>query len=179
MPTLAVERVETLARHDLADLCEAAEAAIEAGGGFGWLRPPSRQLLETFWRGVTLVPERILFLARLDGVVAGSAQLVRPGRNNEAQAHAVTLTTSFIAPWARGHGLARVLVQAVEAEARKEGFAVLNLDVRETQVVAIALYERLGYRRWGSHPHYARVDGAWVSGHFYFKDLTDSGLGAA
>ena len=84
MPTLAVERVETLARHDLADLCEAAEAAIEAGGGFGWLRPPSRQLLETFWRGVTLVPERILFLARLDGVVAGSAQLVRPGRNNDS-----------------------------------------------------------------------------------------------
>ncbi|MGE4218086.1 MAG: N-acetyltransferase family protein [Alphaproteobacteria bacterium] len=173
MPELAVERVESLARHDLADLCEAAEAAIEAGGGFGWLRPPARQVLENFWRGVILVPERVLFLARLDGVVAGSAQMVRPSRNNEAQAHAATLTTSFLAPWSRGHGLARALVLAVETQAREEGFAVLNLDVRETQTAAIALYQGLGYRRWGSHPHYARVDGGWVAGHFYYKDLTD------
>ena len=41
--------------------------------------------LETYFRGVLLVPERELFLARLDGLVVGSAHLVRPPRNNEAQ----------------------------------------------------------------------------------------------
>ena len=45
-----------------------------------------------------LVPDRALFVARLDGVIAGSAQLVRPTRNNEAQAHSAQLTTSFVAP---------------------------------------------------------------------------------
>ena len=55
--------------------------------------------------------------------------------------------------------------------ARDEGFAVLNLDVRETQTAAIALYETLGYERWGTHPRYARVGGKWVAGFFYSKDL--------
>ncbi len=47
----------------------------------------ARDVMETYWRGVLLVPERTLFVGRLDGVIAGSAQLVRPPRNNEAQAH--------------------------------------------------------------------------------------------
>jgi ribosomal protein S18 acetylase RimI-like enzyme len=164
-----VERVDELKGADRPDLCDAAEAAIRDGGGFGWLSPPPRHVLETFWQGVLLVPERTLFVARLDGVIGGSAQLVRPTRNNEAQAHAANLTTSFVAPWARGHGLARALVLAVEDAAQKEGFAVINLDVRETQRAAIVLYERLGYEHWGTNPYYARVGGKWIAGHFYSK----------
>ncbi|MDH3701629.1 MAG: GNAT family N-acetyltransferase [Alphaproteobacteria bacterium] len=168
---LSVEQIESLTGGDRNDLCEAAEAAIAAGGGFGWLKPPPREVLENFWRGVLLVPERSLFVGRLDGVIGGSAQLMRPTRNNEAQAHAATLTAIFVAPWARGHGLGRALVLATENAARSEGFAVLNLDVRETQTAAIKLYESLGYVRWGSHPRYARVGNAWVGGYFYSKEL--------
>ena len=40
---------------------------------------------------------------------------------------------SYIAPYARGHGLARMLTTAVEDRARELGYHVLNLDVRETQ----------------------------------------------
>lgn len=173
-PTIAVERIERFKAADLHDLCDAAEAAIEAGGGFGWVTPPPREVMERFWRGVLVVPERILFVGRLDGVVAGSAQLMKPARNNEAQAHAATLTTAFVAPWARGHGLARRLTVAVEAEARAAGFRVLNLDVRASQDAAIVLYEHLGFRRWGTHPFYAQVEGRPVAGHFYFKDLTET-----
>jgi len=168
---VSIELAERLSRADVNDLCEAAEAAIKSGGGFGWLTPPPREVLEAYWRGVMLVPERSLFVGRLDGVIAGSAQIVRPTRNNEALAHAATLTTSFVAPWARGHGVARALVTAVETQAREEGFLVLNLDVRATQVAAIALYEHRGFSRWGTHPHYARVKGKWVAGYFYSKDL--------
>ena len=82
--------------------------------------------------------------------------------------------SNFIAPWARGHGLARGLVVAVEDAARAAGFAILNLDVRDTQTAAIQLYESLGYVRWGTHPDYARVDGAMIPGHFYFKRLADA-----
>lgn len=169
--TLSVDQIESLTGADRNDLCEAAEAAIEAGGGFGWLKPPPREVLENFWRGVLLVPERTLFVGRLDGVIGGSAQLVRPTRNNEAQAHAATLMAMFTAPWARGHGLARALILAAENTARSEGFAVLNLDLRETQTAAIQLYESLGYVRWGSHPRYARVNNTWVGGYYYSKEL--------
>ena len=172
MAEIAIERVETLKTGDLHDLCDAADDAIKAGGGFGWVAPPSRDIMERYWKGVLVVPERILFVARLDGVIAGSAQLVKPARNNEAQAHAATLTTNFVAPWARGHGLAKRLTQAVENEARTAGFRILNLDVRETQDAAIRLYEDLGFKRWGTHPFYALVDGKRLAGHFYVKELT-------
>ncbi len=172
-PATMVERVTEFAGPDLHDLCDAAEAAISDGGGFGWLKSPPRHVMETYWKGVLLVPERDLFVARLDRTVAGSAQLVRPPRYNEAQATVGQLTTSFIAPWARGHGLARMVVQEVEDAARAAGLRVLNLDVRETQEAAIKLYETMGYRRWGTHPHYALIEGKWRTGLYFCKDLGD------
>lgn len=161
---------------DLHDLCDATIQAIEAGGGFGWVTPPPREVLERYWRGVMAVPERTLFVGRLDGVIVGSAQLVRPFKSNEAQQFAATLATSFIAPWARGHGLARKLTLAVEDKARAEGFAQLNLDVRETQQAAIQLYEKLGYVRWGVNPNYALLGERMLKGYYYYKPL---GPGAA
>ena len=173
---LSVERAESLADHDLADLCEATDAAIIEGGGFGWVEPQGRTALERHFRGVMLVPERELFVARLDGIVVGSAQLVRPPRNNEAQAMSATLTHAYIAPYARGHGLAALMVRRAEERAAALGHRVLNLDVRETQDIAIRLFESLGYVRWGTHPAYARVKGRTVAGHFYYK-LLEPGRG--
>ncbi len=174
-PSATVERLSAFRGPDLHDLCDAADAAILDGGGFGWLKPPPRHVMETFWKGVLVVPERELFVARLDRTIAGSAQLVRPPRNNEAQGYVGQLTTSFVAPWARGHGLARSLTLAIEEAARDAGLRVLNLDVRETQDAAIRLYESLGYRRWGTHPHYAWIDDRWTTGFFYHKDLVGNG----
>ncbi|HYF09341.1 MAG TPA: GNAT family N-acetyltransferase [Acetobacteraceae bacterium] len=160
----------------MAELCEATDAAIIEGGGFGWVEPQGRAALERHFRGVLLVPERELFVARLDGHVVGSALLVRPPRNNEAQAFAATLTHAYLAPYARGHGLARMMVLRVEERAAALGHRVLNLDVRETQTTAIALFESLGYQHWGTHPYYARVRGQTVAGRYYFK-LLEPGRG--
>jgi ribosomal protein S18 acetylase RimI-like enzyme len=170
-PEIRVELVHSLSTADLHDICDAAEAAIRDGGGFGWLSPPEQEVLEAYWRGVILIPERHLLVGRLDGVIAGSCQILIPTRNNEAQSFACNLTTNFVAPWARGHGLSAKLIEAAEDHARKSGFQILNLDVRETQIAAIRLYERLGYVRFGTHPHYARVAGRDVVGHFYYKVL--------
>jgi hypothetical protein len=170
-----VERVSVFTDDDLATLCEATNAAIIDGGGFGWVSPQSRGLLESYFNGVLLVPERVLFVGRLDGVIVGSAQLVRPARNNEAQAFAARLEHSFIAPYARGHGLARTMTLRVEDAARGLGYHVLNLDVRETQEAAIALYESMGYIRWGVHPCYARSGGRTVRGIHYYKVLQAGG----
>lgn len=166
-----VARLTEFRGSDLHDLIDAADAAIRDGGGFGWVTPPRREVAERFWRGVLVVPGRDLFVARLDGTVAGSAQLVRPPKNNEAQSHAATVMSHFVAPWARGHGLARMVVEAIEETARAEGFAVLNMDVRETQTRAIQVYEHLGFKRWGVHPYYARVAGKTIAGYHYMKLL--------
>ncbi len=170
-PELLVERLDQFTDQDLNALCEATDAAIIDGGGFGWVTPPGRRQLETYFRGVLLVPERDLFVARLNGDIVGSAILVRPPRNNEAQAFAASLMHSFIAPYARGHGLARMVTEAVEDCARELGYQILNLDVRDTQTVAIRMYESYGYIRWGEHPEYALVRGKSVKGYFFYKRL--------
>ena len=175
MSNIVIERLTGFTDEDLAALCEAADAAIIDGGGFGWVAPPGRSALEAYFTGLLLVPGRELFASRLDGTLVGSVQLVRPPRNNEAQAFAAHLTHSFIAPYARGHGLARMMTRRVEEGARALGYHALNLDVRETQEAAIALYESMGYIRWGIHPAYARVGGRTVRGIYYYKPLQPHG----
>lgn len=178
-PHLVAERVTALDDDDLQALCEATDAAILDGGGFGWITSPGRRTLEQYFHGILLVPERALFVGRLDGVIVGATQLLRPPRNNEAQAMSATLMHSYLAPYARGHGLARMMTEAVEECARALGYQVLNLDVRETQTAAIRLYETLGYTHWGTHPHYARVGGEVVGGYFFTKRLQDTRPSAA
>jgi len=166
-----VEWLTELRNNALEELCQATEEAILDGNGFGWLRPPERGVLENYWRGVLLVPQRHLAVARLDGVIVGSVQFVTPPANNEARAFAAKITTFFLAPWARGHNLAQGLLDAIEDRARAEGYAVLELDLRETQTAAIKLFEQSGFRRWATQEKYAFVDGAYVDGHYYVKEL--------
>ncbi len=171
MVEIRVDRLSEFRGNDLADLCDAAEAAITAGGGFGWLKPPRREIMESYWRGTLLVPGRTVFAGRLDGVSAGSAQLNRPRSNAAAQSFTVTVSTFFLAPWARGHSLAPAILESCEDLARREAYTVLNLDVRETQERAIQIFEESGYTRWGVHPKYARLSGEYIRGLYYTKDL--------
>ncbi len=166
-----VEIMDELPPADLYDLCDAADDAIDAGGGFGWVTPPARDMLEKYWKGVMVVPERHLLIARMDGMVCGAVQLVEPNRNNEAQSGIGQLLAHFVAPWARGQGAGRKLLQTAEKLAVEMGYKVLHLDVRATQTAAVSLYEELGYVRWGTNPTYAMVDGHFVAGHFYSKTI--------
>ncbi len=172
-PVPAIERLEKFHPGDLNDLCDATFAAIDDGGGFGWIEKPEREVLERYWQGVLTMPARILFVARLDDVICGTCQLVKPPLNNEAQSFALQLTTNFVAPWARGHGLATMILEEAERTARKEGFSVINLDIRETLSEAIKLYETLGYKRIGTHPYYAHVHGKTLKGYYYTKRLNE------
>ena len=173
-PAPSVENIKSFGPGDLNDLCDATDEAIEDGGGFGWVKLPARDILERYWQGVMVMPARELFVARLDGVICGTCQLMKPPPNNEAQGFAVQLTTNFVAPWARGHGLAKMLLNAAESFAQKEHFEVINLDVRETMERAIKLYEKAGYQRIGTHPYYAKVDGRVLKGYYYTKFLEPS-----
>jgi len=84
---ISVERLTRYSGNDLDDLCEATESAITEGGGFGWLKPPPRQVLENYWKGVLLVPERRLVVGRLDFPVgaASGAQAQSPSHRKVMQ----------------------------------------------------------------------------------------------
>lgn len=170
--SIVIEALTEYVGTDLDDLCVATEATMANDGGFGWLKAPMRHALEGYWRGVVLVPERQLFVGRLDEAIVGSAQLVRAARHNEAQAANAHLINIFVAPWARGYGVAGRLVDAIEAAARVARIEVLNTDLRDTQKAAMHLYEGRGFVRWGTHPYYARVGENLIPGHYYYKLLS-------
>lgn len=173
-PKDPLTRVEVLTRLDLKDmndLCDATTLAIENGGGFGWVEVPERDVMERFWQGVVAMPLRHLIVARLDDVICGTAQLILPPPNNEAQSHAVQLASVFVAPWARGYGLARKLIERAEERGLKDGYKVVNLDMRATQQAAINLCESMGYQQCGLNPHYAEINGEAIRGYYYYKSL--------
>lgn len=166
-----IEKLEEGDELDIENLCDATNEAIIDGEGFGWLTPPPRHTLEAFWRGVLLMPDRNLYVARMDGVIVGSIQLVKPAANNQAGAFAATLATFFIAPWARGHGLARGLLTEAILAARKQGYRTLDLNVRADRAAAITLFEAAGFERWGEKPQYAMVNRQYVPGYYYSLTL--------
>jgi len=168
---ISVEKITEFKAADLVDLCQATADAIRDGIGFNWQTPPSQDVMESYWKGVLVVPERILFGGRLDGTLAASIQLVKPGASRQTTAFSATITSHFVAPWARGHGLAKMLLEAAEAEAMRQSFSVITLSVRETQERAIKIYDECGYTRWGTLPAYEFVSGTMVGGHFYYKNL--------
>jgi ribosomal protein S18 acetylase RimI-like enzyme len=173
---IKVELIHHYSGSELEDLCSATTEAIRDGIGFNWLEPPSMEVLEKYWRGVLVVPERSLFLGKIDNMVAGAIQLLRPGPSKQSKAFAVKIQTHFVTPWARGHGLAKELLQAAERYAILEGFEIIRLDVRSTQERAIALYESQDYHLWGILEKYERVAGLMIPGRFYWKDLRISGI---
>jgi len=156
---------------DIQELCDATEDAIIADGGFGWLKSPVRKKLEDYWKGVVLIPERILIIGKIDNVIGGSIQLIKPTRSNEAQRHLCNLTTFFLASWARGYGLARLLIEKVETEAKRNGFKVITLEVRETQIRAIQIYEQAGFKKCGENPKSVLIGKKYISGFYFYKEL--------
>jgi len=60
---------------------------------------------------------------------------------------------------ARGRGVAKALLAAVERSAHARGCRRLRLEVRQDNAAAIALYERAGYQRFAAHAQYYE-DGA-------------------
>ena len=94
-------------------------------------------------------PGVTVFAARVDGRALGIAALVL-GETGEAE-----LKRMFVHEDARGQGLARQLLAAVEGAATAAGVDELRLETGPLQHAAIALYERSGYVRIPNFGPYA------------------------
>ena len=169
---ISVEKVNKFNRGELEELTAATMNAMEEGIGFGWISKPPKNKVKDYWQGVLLVPNRWLFLGKYKGTVSGSIQVVTSPSTNEAAVFRVFIDTHFVATWARGHGLAKLLIEEAERECKKNNFSHVLLDVRNTQKRAIGLYKQLEYNIWGELPAYHKLeDGSMVAGSFFYKNL--------
>ena len=58
---------------------------------------------------------------------------------------AVEIKRMCVNPAARGHGAGRLVLRALEEEARRRGYSLLRLETGTLQPEARALYEHAGY----------------------------------
>lgn len=84
-------------------------------------------------------PDMRFRVARVDGVVAGMAALRMDDGWGEVKA-------VFVDPAARGQGVARALMDALEATARAEGLPKLRLETGNLHKEALIFYPRLGWK---------------------------------
>ena len=168
---ISVEKLKKISDLDLADLCNITEQAIQAGGGFGWLSVPPRNILKKYWNGLILIDYKKLIVGRMNGAIAGTLQLSFQSSNNEAQKNIATIQSHFVAPWARGYGLAKAMVDFAINSAKENNVICLQLDIRETQEAAIHLFESKGFIQWGKNPYYAFINGKFIKGLYYYKNI--------
>ena len=168
---IAVESLSVISKTDLADLCNITEQAIKAGGGFGWLNIPPVESLKNYWKGLVLIKSNTLIVGRLNGSIAGASQISFNPPNNEAQKNISKIQSHFVAPWARGYGLAKAMIDQAIKISKENNKKSIQLDIRETQSAAIKLFENKGFAKWGENPSYAFINGTRIKGYYYYKDL--------
>jgi ribosomal protein S18 acetylase RimI-like enzyme len=85
-------------------------------------------------------PGGVIFLALWEGEAAGCIALTPLKAPGECE-----MKRLYVRPGFRQHGIGRVLVDALLAEARKLNYTVMKLDTLKRLGAAIKLYEQYGF----------------------------------
>lgn len=171
--TLEIRRLEASeAREHLDALASVLEDCVAGGASVGYMAPFSHADARRAFEGFVSDAEqgrRVLLGAFDGGRLVGTAQLVLAVPAN--QPHRAEIARVLVHRSARRRGIAARLMEAAEAEARKEGKTLLVLDA-VTDGDAARLYDRLGWTTVGVIPDYALYpDGRPCSTTVFFKKL--------
>jgi ribosomal protein S18 acetylase RimI-like enzyme len=167
--------IEELARPapdaDVRELALLLLDAVASGASVGFLDSLSAEEAEGWWRGklASAHPRAVVLVARDDAGIAGTVQLQPAAMPN--QTHRADVAKLQVHRRARGQGLGRALMEAIESRARAAGFTLLTLDTKRGDA-AEKLYEGTGWRRVGIVPNYALdPDGTPCDTVFFYKPL--------
>ncbi|MFI5773075.1 GNAT family N-acetyltransferase [Streptomyces sp. NPDC051658] len=128
---------------------------VNGGSSVGFLAPLDREVAAAWWReraGAVDAGLLQVWIARDAERVAGTIGLVRAQLPNAR--HRADVAKLMVRPSARGRGLGRSLLDAVERSAAGAGVTLLVLDT-ETGSPAERLYRSAGWTECGSIPDYA------------------------
>lgn len=102
----------------------------------------------------TLIGDNVRFLVARNSsrTAIGCGAILTAGATSDRSAE---LKRMWVDPAARGTGLGRKLLAALEATAAIEGATILRLETGINQPVAISLYKAAGYRERGPFGNYS------------------------
>lgn len=142
--------------HHLEALSEILHACVHDGASVGYVLPFDHAEARAFWTGKVAesvaARTRVLLVATIDGVAAGTVQLDIDTKAN--QRHRAEVSKLLVHPRHRRKGLGRALMLAIEPYAVRAQRWLLTLDTAGD--AAEALYSSLGYQIAGRIPFYAR-----------------------
>lgn len=152
-----VSRVHWLGQVDdqlVRDVHSVVCAVVELGGAVGWLATPTRDDVAQWlgdWSEAAATGRAAFALGRVDGAIqaVGGWKAGPQGPSG----HVVELTKIMVHPDERGHGLGRLVVDALIDSADNFGAELLTLGVRGNNHGAQALYEACGFTTWGVLPN--------------------------
>lgn len=170
---ITVERPAAQQAHDvLPGLVYLLQDGVASGASIGYL-PPLDEVEATAYRASVMEDvargTSVLLVARRGDVVVGTVQLALATKPNAR--HRAEVQKLIVVQSARGQGIGRLLMEAVEREARVERRTLLVLDTRHGDN-AERLYRRLGYLEAGIIPIYTRgADGALEATVLFYRVL--------
>lgn len=100
-----------------------------------------------------IVGERAVFMVASLGGEAIGCGAVRPFP--EGPAEIAEVKRMYVAPAARGGGVAAAILRELEAWAAERGYRTARLETGGRQPIAVRLYERAGYHRIAPYGHHA------------------------
>ena len=174
----ATEQIE-VRRLGMTDLREQLDAlgavlhdCVAGGASVSYMAPFSLEDAHTAFAGFVAEAEqgrRLILAAFVGGDLVGTVQVILALPPN--QPHRAEIAKLLVHREARGRGIAQLLMEHAEAEARAEGKTLLVLDA-VTGGDAARLYARLGWTTVGVIPGYALYpDGRPCDTTYFWKAL--------
>jgi GNAT superfamily N-acetyltransferase len=152
-------------------LAEVLADCVEGGASVSFMLPFGTERARAFWDRIAEGVgrgERVLIVAEDESGICGTVQLVLDQPEN--QPHRADLSKMLVHRRARRRGVGAALMQAAEAEARREGRTLLVLDTASGD--AVRLYERQGWVRCGVIPGYALLpQGGLCDTTYFYRQL--------
>ncbi len=145
--------------------------AVDSGAAVSFLAPLTLDASEEWWRSTlsSAHPKAIFLVARDAQGIAGTVQLHPAWAPN--QPHRAEIAKLIVHRRARGGGLGRQLMIAVEDAARTAGFGLLTLDAKRG-AAAETLYRRMEWVEAGTIPRFAfDSDGTPHDAVIFYKHL--------
>ncbi len=153
---IEIRRLDGAESHAQLDKLAAVLADCVAGGAsVSYMAPFSHEQALAAFEAVAAEVEqgrRLLLAAFADGELVGTVQVILALPPN--QPHRGEIAKLLVHRSARRRGIAQLLMEHAESEARAEGKTLLVLDT-VTGDAAERLYARLGWTRVGVIPNYA------------------------
>ncbi len=145
---------------------------VDDGASIGFIAPLSAAEARDYWQGI-LPPlqagHKVMLIAKQEDQLVGSVQLALESRANGR--HRAEVQKLMVHTAARGQGVARGLMTALEAVAHEQRRTLLVLDTVRGGV-ADGLYQRMGYTKAGSIPRYALSSAGHLDDTvFYYREL--------